>query len=453
MDRTANRANGTDGANRANGTGRWNWRPGGDVTLWIIAVVLAVVSLLVVYSSTGAAAITGGGGSHTSVLVRQLGIVAMGLVVIYLVHKVNYQFYGRIVWGAYAVALAFTLLVYFIGEVNPDAPDAPRWIRIPIVNFTFQPSDFLKVATVMVVARELARRQKTIDTTPLFPPLSRRRWRQTDGGRTLRETTLPLLLPIVLSCIVIFPTNLSTALILFATCFVILFTGRVRLRDLVLLAAVPAVFGFLTLGAFCAWGKLTRGGSDPGEVRTEQYGGVFARAGTWCSRVESFFSDEKPYQVEQARIAIAAGGLTGRGAGESIQRDNLPLAESDYAYAFIIEEYGAIVGGLGVLLLYLWIFFRAILIFRKCGTAFPSLLVLGLALLITLQALANMMVSTNMIPSTGLTLPLISKGGSSELFLSLALGMMLGVSRQTREQTLDTPRAESLFETNSRRQR
>jgi cell division protein FtsW len=306
------------------------------------------------------------------------------------------------------------------------------------------------VATVMVVARELARRQKTIDTKPVFPPFTPRRWREEGGAKTLRETTMPLLLPIVLSCMVIFPTNLSTALILFGTCFVILFTGRMRLRDLARFVAVLAVFGMLALGALWVVGKITHREPEPGSTRTEQEGGILARATTWRSRIESFFSDEKSYQVEQARIAIAAGGLTGRGAGESIQRDNLPLAESDYAYAFIIEEYGAILGGLGVLLLYLWIFFRAILIFRKCGTAFPSMLVLGLALLITLQAMANMMVSTNMIPSTGLTLPLISKGGSSELFLSLALGMMLGVSRQMQEQTLDTPKAETLLETTSR---
>ncbi len=409
-------------------------RPGGDVTLWIIAIILAIVSLLVVYSSTGASTFnTGSGGNHFGVLVRQFVIVVMGLVVIYAVHKVNYQFYGRVVWAAYAMALVFTLMVYFIGEVNPDAPDAPRWIRVPVINFTFQPSDFLKVATVMVVARELARRQKTIASQVIIPPLSPRRFRAENGARTLTETTLPLLGPIIVSCAVIFPTNLSTALILFGTCFVMLFIGRVSVYELAKFVLILSILAALGIGSLYAIGKPPQ------------------RMSTWISRVENFAGGDSDttgdsYQVEQAKIAIAAGGLTGRGAGESIQRENLPLAESDYAYAFIIEEYGAILGGLGVLLLYLWIFFRAILIFRKCGTAFPSLLVLGLGLLITLQAMANMMVSTNLLPSTGLTLPLISKGGSSELFLSLALGMMLGVSRQVQEQTLDRPREESLLE-------
>jgi cell division protein FtsW len=425
-------------------------RPGGDIVLWVIAVILAAVSVLVVYSSTGVEAL-GAGGSHFRVLVRQLGIVAMGLVVVYAVHKVNYQFYGRIVWVAYGMALAFTVMVYFIGEVNPAAPEAPRWIRIPIVNMTFQPSDFLKVATVMVVARELARRQRTIDRQPVLPPFSVRGWREDGGGKIMRETTLPLLLPIVLSCAVIFSSNLSTALILFATCLVMLFIGRVRIRELAKFFFVMVVFATLIGGTAFVANKIM-GSSKNGTTQAAQTADgnnreVLSRSGTWGARIERFFSGEKSYQVEQAEIAIAVGGLTGRGAGESTQRGILPEAESDYAYAFVIEEYGSLIGGLVVLLLYLWVFFRGIVIFRRCGTAFPALLVLGLALLITMQALVNMMVSTNMIPSTGIALPLISKGGSSELFLSCALGMMLGVSRQINDKTLDKPREESLLET------
>lgn len=417
---------------------RWSLRLGGDRALWTIVIILAIVSLLVVYSSTGASVYSSNGadGSHFRIFVRQLSIVLMGLAVVFAVHKINYQFYGRVVWSAYALALVFTILVYFIGEASDMADKAPRWIRIPIINFTFQPSDFLKVATVMVVARELARRQKVIDRMPLFPPFMPKKWRgNKDSMKILTGNTLPLLLPVLVSCTAIFPTNLSTALILFATCFVMLFIGRVRLRDLGKFLLILAVAGGLGLGFMYATG-----------LKPE-------RLKTWESRIGAFFGfGEKAddsnynYQIEQAKIAIASGGISGRGAGESIQRENLPLAESDYAYAFLVEEYGAI-GGLIVLLLYLWIFFRAILIFRKCGTAFPSMLVLGLALLITLQAIANMMVSTNLMPSTGLTLPLISQGGSSELFLSLALGMILGVSRQVEEQTLDKPKEESLLET------
>ena len=311
-------------------------RPGGDAVLWIIAVILAAVSVLVVYSSTGVEALRpDGSGNHIRVLVRQLAIVVMGLVVIYAVHKIDYQFYGKVVWWAYAVALAFTVLVYFIGEVNPNAPDAPRWITIPILNLTFQPSDFLKVATVMVVARELARRQRTIDRVPVLPPFSARRWRKVGGGRIMRETTLPLLLPVALSCAVIFPTNLSTALILFATCFVMLFIGRVRLRELAKLLFLTVAAGLLVSGAASVANKIGGNGDKEDGERRE----VLSRSATWETRLENFFSGKKHYQVEQAEIAIAVGGLTGRGAGESTQRGILPEAESDYAYAFVIEEY------------------------------------------------------------------------------------------------------------------
>ncbi|MDR2911766.1 MAG: FtsW/RodA/SpoVE family cell cycle protein [Alistipes sp.] len=428
-------------------------RPGGDVALWIIVAVLAAMSVLVVYSSTGVEALSpDGSGNHFGVLIRQLGIVLMGLMVVYAVHKINYQFYGRIVWAAYAMALAFTVMVFFIGEANPGAPNAPRWIRIPLLNMTFQPSDFLKVATVMVLARELARRQKTIDREPVLPPFSARGWREDGGGRILREQTIPLLGPIALSCAVIFSTNLSTALILLATCFVMLFIGRVRIRELMKFMFAMFAAGVVVAGTAFAINTLNGSGNsgggegEAGGAPTEQREEVLSRSGTWKNRIDRFLRGEKSYQVEQAEIAIAVGGLMGRGAGESTQRGILPDAESDYAYAFVIEEYGSLLGGGLVILLYLWIFFRGIVIFRKCGTAFPSLLVLGLALLITIQAMVNMMVSTNMIPSTGIALPLISKGGSSELFLSCALGMMLGVSRQTSEQTLDKPRAESLLE-------
>jgi cell division protein FtsW len=422
-------------------------RPGGDVVLWIIAVILAVVSVLVVYSSTGVDAL-GRGANHISVLVRQVGIVTVGLAVVYLVHKVNYQFYGRVVWMLYGLALAFTVLVYFIGEVNPSATDAPRWIRIPVINMTFQPSDFLKVATVMVLARELARRQRTIAREPILPPFSARGWREDDGGKIVRENSVPLLLPILVSCAVIFSANLSTALILFATCFVMLFIGRVQLRDLAKLLLIVTLLGAVVAGGAYVTNSIRGGGSTEANAPEEEKKEVLERSSTWSARLERFFGGEKSYQVEQAEIAIAAGGLTGLGPGDSTQRALLPEAESDYVFAFLIEEYGSLVGGLGVLMLYLWIFFRGIVIFRRCGTAFPSLLVLGLALLITLQAMINMMVATNLLPSTGIALPLISKGGSSELFLSFALGMMLGVSRQTQQNTLDKPRAETLLEIN-----
>jgi cell division protein FtsW len=316
--------------NEKNITKRWNWSIGGDRALWVIVIILAAVSLLVVYSSTAASVYSSSGadGSHAKIFVKQLAVVLVSLGGVYVVHKINYQFYGRVVWVAYALSLVFTVLVFFVGTTGTGAEDAPRWILIPFLNFTFQPSDFLKVTTVMAVARELARRQKEINKGSIFPPISARaRLENPDGGKILRQTTIPLLLPILLSCAIVVPTNLSTALILFATCFVMLFIGRVRVSDLGKWLLVVMALAVLGVGFLYAIGKPP------------------ARMETWVNRALSYVGiGEKAddadynYQIEQAKIAIASGEFWGRGPGQSVQRNNLPKAESDYAYAFIIEE-------------------------------------------------------------------------------------------------------------------
>ena len=407
---------------------------GGDKVLWVILAALAVVSLLVVYSSTASMAYRKAGGDTAHYFMNQLKFIGLGFVVIYLVHRINYQVYARFARLGFLVALGAMALTFVVG-VNLN--DASRWIRIPGVGLTFQPSDFLKVTLVMVLAQQLAQRQTVIQKIPILPQFSISGW--TKNGRRNRDilfdTTIPLLLPVVLACGAIFFSNFSTSAITFFTCWVMLYIGRVRVRELWRLVGIVVVVIALALAFMSAAG--------------------IGRAETWMNRLKDYAgigteqvgekSDDN-LQVEQAKIAIASGGIFGKGPGNSTQRANLPHSYSDFAYAFIVEEYG-VVGAVVVLVLYLWIFFRTILIFQKCGTAFPSLLVLGLGLMIVLQALFNMLVSVNLFPVTGQTLPLISLGGSSLLFTSLALGMILGVSRQTQERSLDRPRGESLLET------
>ena len=407
---------------------------GGDKVLWVILAALAVVSLLVVYSSTASMAYRKAGGDTAHYFMNQLKFIGLGFVVIYLVHRINYQVYARFARLGFLVALGAMALTFVVG-VNLN--DASRWIRIPGVGLTFQPSDFLKVTLVMVLAQQLAQLQTVIQKIPILPQFSISGW--TKNGRRNRDilfdTTIPLLLPVVLACGAIFFSNFSTSAITFFTCWVMLYIGRVRVRELWRLVGIVVVVIALALAFMSAAG--------------------IGRAETWMNRLKDYAGigteqvDEKSddnLQVEQAKIAIASGGIFGKGPGNSTQRANLPHSYSDFAYAFIVEEYG-VVGAVVVLVLYLWIFFRTILIFQKCGTAFPSLLVLGLGLMIVLQALFNMLVSVNLFPVTGQTLPLISLGGSSLLFTSLALGMILGVSRQTQERSLDRPRGESLLET------
>ena len=403
---------------------------GGDKALWIVIAALAVVSLLVVYSSTASMAYKKAGGDTSHYVINQLRFMVLSFGVIYVVHRIRYQVYAKYARLSFVVALGLMALTFVVGV---SLNDASRWLKIPGTSYTFQPSDLLKVTLILVLARELSKRQKVIGSTPLLPvvPLF--------GGRRLTEkqrmqnrnvwfdTTLPLLLPVVLACGAIFFSNFSTAAITFFTCLVMLYVGRVRVRELWRLVRIVIVVLVLALVVMNAAGV--------------------GRAETWVNRLKNFVGIEQTdtpsgrekdddLQVTQAKIAIASGGLFGKGPGHSTQRANLPHSYSDFAYAFIVEEYG-LLGAFVVLSLYLWLFFRAVMIFRKCEKSFPGLLVLGLGIMIVLQGIFNMLVSVNLFPVTGQTLPLISLGGSSMLFTSLALGMMLGVSRQMEEKTLD----------------
>ena len=407
----------------------------GDKPLWIIVISLAIISLLVVYSSTASMAYKNAGGNTAHFFFNQLKFIAIGFVIMWFVHRINYQRYVRFTVVLFILALGFMLLTFVIG-VNLNS--ASRWIRIPIIGMTFQPSDFMRVTLVALLAQQLAKRQKVIDKIPILPALTPGGWRKNPRKNRdiLFDTTIPLLGPVVVACGAIFFSNFSTAALTFFTCWVMLFIGRVRVRELwrlialvvVVMAAAVTVMYMFNIGRSHTW--VNRLGLGDALSKTEQV------------QVQN---DEDNLQEEQAQIAIASGGITGKGPGNSTQRSNLPHAYSDFAYAFIVEEYG-LVGSCLILFLYLCVFFRGIVIFQRCGTALPSLLVLGLSLMITLQALINMMVSVGYFPVTGQTLPLISLGGSSVVFTSLSLGIILGVSRQMKEQSLARPKGESLLE-------
>ncbi|WP_300705229.1 FtsW/RodA/SpoVE family cell cycle protein [uncultured Alistipes sp.] len=399
----------------------------GDRVLWVIIVALAVISILVVYSSTAKMAYDAHTARSTAHFLRQqlmLLIICVPLVII--THKINARIYNRLSLAAYAISILLTTAVYFIGATTNGAA---RWI--PLGPFQLQPSEALKIATVLFLARQLAGRQSTIDKIRIIPSLNPFRWKRPDQKKIWREGTWPILFPVLLSCVVIFPAHTSSAVLVFFTSWVMMLIGRVRMKELLKLLG-------LAFAAVMLAGLLNLG-------RSETAGG---RVETWIDLWTSS-QTEKPIDkltdTERSMIAIHNGGLLGEGAGQSAMRVEMIHPESDYAYAFFVEEYGIILA-VALLLLYLWIFFRAIEIFRRCGTAFPGLLVLGLALLITCQALLHIMVTVNLIPETGQTLPLISRGGSSMIFTAIALGMILSVSRQNDEQSHDMPKSESLYE-------
>ena len=400
----------------------------GDRVLWIIIVVLSVISVLVVYSSTAKMAYDAHTVRSTShFLQQQVMILGLSFGIMLFVHKIDCRIYFYLTRPAYFLSLLLTVAVYFIGATTNGAA---RWI--PLGPFQFQPSEALKVATVLFLAQQLAGRQSKIDRIRIVPSLRFWTWRSSPEQRRIwREGTWPILMPVIASCLVIFPAHTSSAVLVFAASWVMMLIGRVRIRELLKLLGLAAAGVVLIMA-------LNLGRSETAE----------GRVSTWI-HLWTQSQRDKPVEhlsdTERSMIAIHNGGLLGEGAGQSAMRVEMIHPESDYAYAFFVEEYGLVLAVV-LLMLYLWIFFRAIEIFRRCGTAFPGLLVLGLALLITCQALLHIMVTVNLIPETGQTLPLISRGGSSVLFTSVALGMILGVSRQNDEQSHDRPRSESLYE-------
>jgi cell division protein FtsW len=359
----------------------------GDKVIWAVIFFLSIVSLLAVYSSTGTLAYRFQGGNTAYYIIKHSSILIVGLGIIYVTHMVPYKFYSRLSQIFLYASIILLVLTLIIGtSIN----EASRWLTLPGLGFTIQTSDFAKLSLIMYLARLLSRKQN-----------------EKDEGR---EIFLSLLVPVIIICALIMPANLSTALILFATSLILMFIGRVRTRYL--LGLVSA--GILAASIFIA---------------VAMYSESEGRLGTWRNRIESFISKsgEGNYQVEQSKIAIATGGFLGKGPGNSSQRNFLPHPYSDFIYAIIIEEYG-LAGGVVVISFYLWLLYRAVIIVRKSNRTFPAFLAIGLTLTIVIQAMINMAVVVNLLPVTGQPLPLVSMGGSSLVFTSIALGIILSVS-------------------------
>ena len=384
----------------------------GDRTLWIIFAVLIVISILVVYSSTAKMAydITSDLSTADS-LRQQLMLVIMAVLIVFVFHKINYTVIRFFTPGIFYALVALTVATYFIGSTTNGAA---RWI--PIGPFQFQPSEALKVFTILMLARRMEKRQKDIDKIHLLPTS----WRLRDPKqmKILKENTRPLIGPIALACAVILPAHTSSAVIIFAASVLMLFIGRVSMREITKFLIVTIIVGIMGITLM----------SNIGFGRGDTAGGRFSQwANTWTSdgkhKAVYEFSD-----TERAMIAIHEGGLFGKGAGHSASRAAIIHPESDYAYSFFTSEYG-LVAAVILMLLYLWITFRSIEICRRCTTAFPTLITAGLGLLITCQALLHILVQVNILPETGQNLPLISRGGSSLLVTAFAFALILGVSR------------------------
>ena len=384
----------------------------GDRTLWIIFWVLITISILVVYSST--AKMTYEVGSNMSLfdaLQKQIMYVMMAIMLIFVVHKIDYKVYMRWSFILYLFFVACTIATYFVG-VNIN--DSSRWLKIGF--FTFQPSEGLKITTILMLARAMESRQAIINNIKILPTTLK--FKSKEFKEIFYNNTLPLIGPVVVSCGVILPAHTSSAAIVFITSLIMLYIGRVHIKEIMkffLVVFSAGMLGILTLV------MLDAGRIDTAKNRITKWTHEWTHEST--ATTINDISD-----TQRALIAIREGGIVGKGAGQSTSRVLVTHPESDYAYAFFISEYG-VIAGLMLILLYIWLFFRAMDIGQQCRTPFPTLMTLGLGLLITGQALLHILVQVNFMPETGQTLPFISRGGSSLLFSTIALGMIISVSR------------------------
>ncbi len=369
----------------------------GDKLVWLVILFLSLISFLVVYSATGTVAFRTMKGSF-HYMSRHFGHMVLALGAVWVAHRLDYRYYAKLSRVALLVTVPLLIAVWLFGTTINDAS---RWISIPIINISFQPSDLAKLALIASIASMLSKRQNNVEDV---------------------QDIVPVLVWTGIICVLIGVSNVSTAVLLFFTSLVLMFIGRVPVNQLILfiLTGVVSIMLALVIGQ---------------------------RLNTASSRIDRFMNPttEQRFQEEQGYIAVSTGGFIGKGPGNSDQRNFLPNAFSDFIYAIIIEEYG-LLGGLFVLGLYMLLLYRGMVIMATSTNAFGGILAAGLSLSLVIQALAHMAVVVGLVPVTGLPLPMLSMGGTSLMFTGLSLGIILSVSRGDidREVTLASEEAGNL---------
>jgi len=364
----------------------------GDKVIWAVVILLSIFSLLAVYSSTGTLAYKYQSGNTEYYMFKHLIILLFGFLIMYVTHLVKFTYFSRIFQIALYFAIPLLVLTLFIGL---DLNEAKRVLRLPF-QLTFQTSDLAKLTLIMYLARLLSKKQDQI--------------------KDFKSAFLPLMIPVLIVCGLILPANFSTAAMLFVTSLVLMFIGRVSMKYIFSLVGIGIVSFALLM------------------ILANAYPDLLPRANTWKARLVNFVDKEnldsdKNYQVDQAKIAIASGGIVGKFPGNSTQRNFLPHPYSDFIFAIFLEEYG-LLGGTFLVLLYLILFFRVVRIVAKIPRNFGAFMAIGVGFSLVFQAMINMAVAVNLIPVTGQPLPLVSMGGTSIWFTSVALGILLSVSKE-----------------------
>ena len=368
----------------------------GDKTLWAVLILLAGFSFLPVYSAASNLAYVSGSGNTFNYLFKHFIHLSLGFTFMYLMQKIPYHYFRGISILMIPVVIVLLLYTIFQPSVTDSLTNTNRWIKIPFVGFTFQPSTLAGVILMIYVSRYLAK-IKDIDVR-------------------FSQTILPLWIPTLFILLLILPANFSTTAIIFSMVILLCFVGGYPIKHLLGIV----LSGILVLSIFI--------------LTIKAYPGIFPnRVDTWKSRIEDFVNKENTtenYQIEKAKIAIATGGVRGLGPGKSVQKNFLPQSSSDFIFAIIIEEYG-LIGGLFLLTVYALFLLRIIIISNKAESVFGSLLVIALGVPIVFQALVNIGVSVELFPITGQPLPLISSGGTSIWMTCIAIGIIQSVRNGT----------------------
>ena len=353
----------------------------GDPVIWAIVFMLSMISIFVVYSATGTLAYKNMGGNVEHYLFRHTLLLVLSLFAMWVAHRIDYRYYTGI--SRLALWLSVPLL-FFSWQYGTTLNEASRWITIPVIEKTFQPSDLAKLALIIQMASMLSRQQQNISD--------------------IKDTLRPIIIWTGVIVVLIAMANISGALLLLITCMFLLFIGRVPMKYLIVLGIVGVMAGAIAF----SFGQ---------------------RGGTAISRLEYFVNpDNVPFQTKQSYIAIASGGMFGKGPGKSVRRNYLPHSYSDFIFAILVEEYGML-GALIVIMLYLGLLYRGMRTAVKSERAFGGLLSAGLSLALVLQAMVNIGVAVGLLPVTGMPLPFLSMGGTSMLFTGISLGIILSVSR------------------------
>lgn len=365
----------------------------GDRTIWVVFGLLCLASMLAVYSSAGIMEYRFGGSGAGYHIIKHFLIILAGAFIVYVIHQVPFSFFSAVAPSFLVLSIGLLFLTMFAGE---EINDARRWLSIPVIGLTFQTSDLAKVAIILYLARNISTKQAVI--------------------KDFKSAFIPLLVPIVVICLLIAPADLSSAMILFATCLIMLFVGRIQVKYIGLIF----LCGLICLALLILIGQVLP---------------EFTRFDTWMSRINDFVMGDASRDNIQAKIAIAQGGWFGLGPGNSIQRNFIAYPYADFIFAIICEEYG-VIGAFTILFLYIMLLFRCTKLLTRSRKAFGALLAFGLCMSIVLQALANIAVSVHLVPATGLTLPMVSMGGTSLLFTAMQFGIILSVSRQVEKDGL-----------------